>query len=324
MRVLVTGGAGYIGSVICSRLQSHGHEVWVYDDLSRGHRAAVPNGAPLVQGDIRDGRRLGAAIAEHGCDAVIHMAALTEVAESVAEPELYADVNVAGTETVIRACRSAGVPRLVFSSSAAVYGEPAGMPIVEEAPLAPTNPYGESKLAGEHALAAAAEDGGLAFAALRYFNACGADSERGEDHEPESHLIPLALRAVREGQHLKVYGGDYPTPDGTCVRDYVHVVDLAAAHVAALEGLPAVAGVYNLGTGRGDSVLRVLEAARRATGLPLQQRVAPRRPGDPASLVASNELAATRLGWKPQHTLDDAVADAWGWMCRRPAGYGDR
>ncbi len=323
MRVLVTGGAGYIGSVICSRLQSHGHEVWVYDDLSRGHRAAVPSGAALVQGDIRDGRRLGAAIAEHGCDAVIHMAALTEVAESVAEPELYADVNVAGTETVIRACRSAGVPRLVFSSSAAVYGEPTGMPIVEEAPLAPTNPYGESKLAGERALAAAAQDGGLASTALRYFNACGADGERGEDHEPESHLIPLALRAVREGQHLKVYGADYPTPDGTCVRDYVHVVDLAEAHIAALEHLPATSGAFNLGTGDGDSVLEVLAAVEMVTGTPVPHIMAPRRPGDPPVLVAAHDRAASLLGWRPQRHLAQAVADAWAWTRANPQGYED-
>ena len=323
MRVLVTGGAGYIGSVICSRLQAHGHEVWVYDDLSRGHRAAVPRGALLVQGDIRDGRRLGRAIAEHGCDAVLHMAALAEVAESVAQPELYADVNVAGTETVIHACRVAGVQRLVFSSSCSVYGEPAGTPITEDAALAPTHPYGESKLAGERALAATAEDGGFAFAALRYFNACGADGEHGEDHEPESHLIPLALRAVREGQHLRVYGDDYPTPDGTCVRDYVHVVDLAEAHIAALEGLPATSGVFNLGTGDGDSVLEVLAAVEMVTGTPVPHIMAPRRPGDPPALVASHDRAARLLGWRPQRHLAQAVADAWAWMRANPQGYED-
>jgi len=323
MRVLVTGGAGYIGSVICSRLQAHGHEVWVYDDLSRGHRAAVPSGAPLVQGDVRDDRRLGKAIAEQGCDAVIHMAALAEVAESVAEPELYADVNVAGTESVIHACGVAGVQRLVFSSTAAVYGEPAGTPIDEDAALAPTNPYGESKLAGERALAAAAQDGGFAFAVLRYFNACGADGDHGEDHEPESHLIPLALRAVTEGQHLKVYGGDYPTPDGTCVRDYVHVVDLAEAHIAALERLPATSGAFNLGTGDGDSVLEVLAAVEMVTGSPVPHTMAPRRPGDPPELVATHERATRLLSWRPQRHLAQAVADAWAWMRANPQGYED-
>ena len=326
MKVLVTGGAGYIGSVIAARLLADGHQVTVFDDLSRGHRSAVPAGARLVVGDIRDEAAVLVALTSGACSAVVHMAALAEVGESVAEPERYDDVNAGGTRVVAQAALQAGVRRLVFSSTAAVYGEPASVPITETAELRPSNPYGQSKLDAERALAEAAarSSGRLSVTALRYFNACGADGERGEDHDPETHLVPLALRAARDGTELKVFGDDYPTPDGTCVRDYVHVVDLAAAHVAALEGLPAAAGVYNLGTGRGDSVLRVLEAARRATGLPLHQRVAPRRPGDPASLVASNELAATRLGWKPQHTLDDAVADAWGWMCRRPAGYGDR
>jgi UDP-glucose-4-epimerase GalE len=326
MKVMVTGGAGYIGSVICARLLADGHQVTVFDDLSRGHRAAVPVGARLIVGDIRDEAAVLAALTAGGCDAVVHMAALAEVGESVAKPELYHDVNAGGTRVVAQAALRSGVRRLVFSSTAAVYGEPDRVPITESAELRPSNPYGQSKLDAERALAEAAarSSGRLSVTALRYFNACGADGERGEDHDPETHLVPLALRAARDGTELMVFGDDYATTDGTCVRDYVHVADLAAAHIAALKNLPAAAGAYNLGTGRGDSVLRVLEAAEHAAGLPLRRRVAPRRAGDPASLVASNELAALRLGWRPKHTLDDAVADAWEWMCRRPAGYADR
>ena len=320
MNVLVTGGAGYIGSVIAARLLASGHTVTVFDDLSRGHRAAVPAGARLVLGDVRDEAAVLVALESSGCDGIVHMAALAEVAESVALPELYHDVNAGGTAAVARAALRAGVRRLVFSSTAAVYGEPDEVPIPESAPLHPSNPYGQSKLDGEQALAdaVARSDGRLSVVVLRYFNACGADGERGEDHHPESHLVPLAVRAALDGGELQVFGDDYATPDGTCVRDYVHVVDLAAAHVAALE---SPAGTYNLGTGRGDSVLQVLEAVRRASGLPLRWRVAPRRAGDPARLVASSELARSGLRWRPQHTLDDAVADAWAWMSAHPAGY---
>jgi UDP-glucose 4-epimerase len=326
MNVLVTGGAGYIGSVITARLQANGHQVTVFDDLSRGHRTAVPPGARLIVGDIRDEAAVLTALTSGECTAIVHMAALAEVGESVAEPERYHDVNARGTQAVAQAALRAGVRRLVFSSTAAVYGQPARVPITETAALQPSNPYGQSKLDGERALAEAAarSSGRLTVAALRYFNACGADGERGEDHDPETHLVPLALRAARDGTELQVFGDDYPTPDGTCVRDYVHVVDLAAAHVAALQGLPGAAGVYNLGTGRGDTVLRVLDAAQRVAGRPLHRHAAPRRAGDPASLVASNELAGLRLGWKPERTLDDAVADAWQWMCQRPTGYADR
>jgi UDP-glucose 4-epimerase len=325
MNVLVTGGAGYIGSVIATRLLADGHAVTVFDDLSRGHRAAVPPAARLIVGDIRDETAVLAALASGGCDAVVHMAALAEVAESVAKPDLYQNVNAGGTRAVAQAALGAGVRRLVFSSTAAVYGEPAQVPISESAPLRPSNPYGQSKLDGERALSdAAARSGGrLAVTVLRYFNACGADGERGEDHDPETHLVPLALRAARDGTELHVFGDDYATADGTCERDYVHVADLAAAHIAALERLPAAAGAYNLGTGRGDTVLQVLDAAGRASGRTLRRRIAPRRAGDPASLVASNELAGVRLGWKPERTLDDAVADAWAWMRERPAGYAD-
>ncbi len=321
MRVLVTGGAGYIGSVIAARLLARGHAVAVFDDLSRGHLAAVPRGARFERGDIRDAAALRAVLAGVKADAVVHMAALAEVGESVAHPDRYRDVNEGGTAALVDACRGAGVRRVVFSSTAAVYGEPHRVPIEERDELAPTNPYGETKLTGERLLAAASEEGVLAFTALRYFNASGADGEAGEDHSPESHLIPLALAAARDGRELRVFGDDYPTPDGTCVRDYVHVVDLAEAHIAALEGLPTTRGCFNLGTGHGDSVLAVLAAVEDVTGLPVPRAVVARRPGDPPALVASNARAGEELGWSPRRTLRDAVADAWRWMQAYPGGY---
>ena len=321
MHVLVTGGAGYIGSVIAARLLARGHSVTVYDDLSRGHRAAVPDGATFLEGDTRDESHLREALLHSPCDAVVHMAALAEVGESVAQPERYHDVNVNGTAAVIAAARAAAVDRLVFSSTAAVYGEPRRVPIDEHDKLAPTNPYGASKLAGERLLEQARDAGRLAFTALRYFNACGADGPRGEDHDPESHLIPLALAAARDGAVLRVFGNDYPTPDGTCLRDYVHVADLSEAHVLALEALPAVQGAFNLGTGRGDSVKRVLDAVSRVTGLELRREITERRAGDPPALVASGRRAAAGLGWRPRRSLDDAVRDAWTWMQAHPHGY---
>jgi UDP-glucose 4-epimerase len=321
VNVLVTGGAGYIGSVIAARLLARGHNVTVYDNLSRGHEAAVPRAATFVRGDIRDATRLADTLRHAGCSAVVHMAALAEVSESVAEPERYHDVNVHGTAAVIAAAIAAGAGRLVFSSTAAVYGEPEKMPIDEHDRLAPTSPYGETKLAGELLLEEARDSGGLAFTALRYFNACGADDSRGEDHDPETHLIPLALCAARDGWQLKLFGDDYPTPDGTCVRDYVHVADLADAHVAALEALPNVQGAFNLGTGKGDSVHRVLETVAQTTGREVPREVVSRRAGDPPVLVASYRRAAARLAWSPQRTLADAVRDAWIWMKAHPHGY---
>jgi len=324
MRVLVTGGAGYIGSVIVARLVSGGHAVTALDDLSRGHARAVAPGARFVVGDVRDEALVRDLLRAEGCEAVIHMAALAEVAESVARPELYHDVNVGGTEALLVALRAAGVTRLVFSSTAAVYGAPDAVPIAETAALRPENPYGATKLAAERLLAAAATRDGLAFLALRYFNACGADGPCGEDHDPESHLVPLALRAARDGGELQVYGHDYPTPDGTCVRDYVHVVDLAEAHIAALERLPPGGGACNLGTGDGASVLEVLGTVETVTGGALRRRLVSRRPGDPPALVASNDLAARLLGWRPRRTLRDSVADAWAWLRDHPLGYDDR
>jgi UDP-glucose 4-epimerase len=321
LRVLVTGGAGYIGSVIVARLAARGHAVAVYDDLSRGHAAAVPAGVPLVRGDIRDTAAVRAALTGHGCDAVVHMAALAEVAESVAEPERYRSVNVDGTAAVVEAAVASGAARLVFSSTAAVYGAPESTPIDEGDLLAPSNPYGETKLACERLLEHARSRGALSCTALRYFNACGADGTAGEDHDPETHLIPLALRAARDGTPIRVFGADYPTPDGTCVRDYVHVADLADAHIAALEALPGAQGAYNLGTSRGDSVHAVLETVQAVTGMPLRRETAPRRAGDPPVLVAGNRRARQELGWRPRRSLKDAVEDAWAWMCRNPEGY---
>jgi UDP-glucose 4-epimerase len=324
MRILVTGGAGYIGSVIVTRLTARGHDVTVFDDLSRGHAAAVAANVPLVQGDIRDADAVRAALEDGGCEAVVHMAALAEVAESVAEPERYQSVNVDGTGAVLEAAATAGAGRLVFSSTAAVYGAPERTPIDEQDTLAPANPYGDTKLAGEGLLEQARSSGELAATALRYFNACGADGACGEDHDPESHLIPLALRAARDDTRIRVFGDDYPTPDGTCVRDYVHVADLAEAHIAALEALPEVQGSFNLGTGTGDSVQAVLDAVEAVTGLTLARETAPRRAGDPPVLVAGNARAAERLGWRPRRSLTDAVADAWAWMCAHPDGYAKR
>ena len=321
MNVLVTGGAGYIGSVIAARLLARGHAVTVYDDLSRGHRDAVPPARRSSPATCATRSACATPCVRHGCEAVVHMAALAEVAESVREPDRYRDVNVHGTAAVIAAAPAAGAGRLVFSSTAAVYGAPERVPIEEGDAARPSNPYGETKLAGERLLEAARAAGGLAFTALRYFNACGADGELGEDHDPETHLVPLALRAARDGAALPVFGDDYPTADGTCVRDYVHVVDLADAHVAALERLPDVQGAFNLGTGSGDSVRRVLAAVEEVTGSRVRAEVSPRRAGDPPVLVADNRLAGASLGWRPRRSLDDAVGDAWRWMRAHPRGY---
>jgi UDP-glucose 4-epimerase len=324
MRVMVTGGAGYIGSVIATRLIECGHTVAIYDDLSRGHRASVPARAELIVADIRDAATLEAALRQTGSTSVIHMAALAEVGESVEKPDLYFDVNLGGTRALVTAALAAGVERIVLSSTAAVYGAPDRVPITETSPLRPTNPYGETKLAAERILQAAADEGRLSVAALRYFNACGAYGACGEDHRPESHLIPLALRAARDGHALAVYGDDYETRDGTCVRDYVHVADLADAHIAALESLPQCAGATNLGTATGASVLEVLGAVERVTGRSVARSVGPRRPGDPPSLVAANDRARAALGWRPRRTLEDAAGDGWEWMKARPRGYEDR
>ena len=326
--VRVTGGAGYIGAHTAKALHEHGFLPVVYDNLRSGFREAVRWG-PFVEGDIGDRARLGEAIEAHGVKAVIHFAGLIEVGRSVAQPDLFWEVNVAGTTSLLSVMRERGVERLVFSSSAAVYGQGARgslETIAEEAEKAPASPYGDTKLAAEWMIAAQCRAYGLRAVALRYFNAAGADpsGQIGEAHEPETHLIPLAIAAaLGRGKPLTVFGQDFETPDGTCLRDYIHVSDLAAAHVASLE-VELAAGAYealNVGAGRGNSVSEVVEAVGRAVGAPVPHSAGARRPGDPPSLVADPRRARELLGWTPtRSTLDEIVTDALRWE-RAPA-YG--
>lgn len=327
MRVLVTGGAGYIGSHVVKALRAAGHEVTVLDNLSRGHRRAVA-GVPLFQADLSDRSALDWLFAAHPVEAVLHFAALSQVGESQKLPGKYALNNVGGTVTLLEAMVAAGCRTLVFSSTAAVYGAPEKMPIAEDFPLEPTNTYGETKLFIERMLHRFAEAHGLRSIALRYFNAAGADpeGELGEDHDPETHLIPLVLgAALGQRPAIEVFGTDYPTPDGTCLRDYIHVTDLAEAHLLALsalaEGAPSTA--YNLGNGRGFSVKEVIAAAERVTGRPIPVREGPRRPGDPPALVASAARAEAELGWRPRYgDLETIIRTAWEWHRAHPHGYG--
>ena len=325
MEVLVTGGAGYIGSVVVEQLLAAGAErVVVLDDLSTGHAAAVSAPATLVRGDIADASLVKRTIADHGLTSCIHMAAVALVGESVSDPAKYREVNVVRGQALLGAVLDAGVRRFVFSSTAATYGEPPRTPITEEMPTSPTNPYGESKLAFERALAAASARG-LRSVALRYFNAAGATERNGEVHDPETHLIPIVLDVARGRRDaVPVFGEDWPTPDGSCVRDYVHVVDLARAHLLALGAIDAgdPFRVYNLGCGDGFSVKQVVDVARRVTGRPIATKSAPRRPGDPAILVASAAKIRRELGWSPSKaSLEEIVGDAWRWVCARPDGY---
>jgi UDP-glucose 4-epimerase len=318
MRVLVTGGAGYIGSVITDQLLDAGHHVTVYDNFSKGHRDAVAESATLVDADLLNGAVLLDTLRAQRIDAVVHMAASSLVGESMTKPEQYYRNNVIASLGLLDAMRSAGVSRIVFSSTAAVYGEPERQPIRETDAMAPSNPYGESKIAVERAMHWEAVAHGLRFVALRYFNAAGATERRGERHDPESHLIPLVLRAARDPNNpVTVFGTDYPTRDGTCVRDYVHVSDLATAHVAALEALMRETiseDSFNLGCGDGYTVKEVIDAARKVTGRDVAVRMGPRRPGDPAVLVASSDRIRQKLGWSPQQqSLDQIVGSAWKW-----------
>ena len=319
--ILVTGGAGYVGSHACKTLAEAGYQPVVFDNLSRGHREAVRWG-PLIEGDLHDTARVVAALQDHGVTGVMHFAAFAYVGESVGEPEIYYRNNVGGTLALLEAMRRVGVSTIVFSSTCAVYGIPERLPIAETTPKAPLNPYGETKLAIERALHWYAGAYGLRFAALRYFNAAGADSagEIGEDHDPETHLIPRVLRAaLGTGEPVEVYGTDYATPDGTAIRDYIHVTDLGDAHVRALGYLGAGGenGAMNLGTGQGCSVRQVIAAVERVAGRPVPFRESARRPGDPPELVADPALARTRLGWQPRHSdLDTIIRTALAWERR--------
>ncbi|MGH9930754.1 MAG: UDP-glucose 4-epimerase GalE [Pyrinomonadaceae bacterium] len=327
MRVLVTGGAGYIGSVVTEELVKDGHQVVVYDSLYRGHRAAVVRGAEFVKADLADDATLRKTLRSHRVEAVVHMAADSLVGESCEQPAKYYRNNVVNGLVLLDAMRESDVSRIVFSSTAATYGQPDKQPIEETAANEPTNPYGQSKLMFEQTMRWYGEAYNLRFASLRYFNAAGASENCGEDHAPETHLIPIALQvAAGTRAFVEVYGYDYPTPDGTCVRDYIHVIDLARAHILALKSLADDGGgVYNLGCGgAGYSVNQVLEAAREVTGTSIPARVGPRRAGDPAVLIASSEKIKRELGWKPEfQDLRMIIESAWRWMKAHPNGYGE-
>src|ERR1035438_6067960 len=329
---MVTGGAGYIGSTVAGLLAKSGHQALVYDNLSHGRRDLLPHGVEFVEGELADRaviEDLFISAKNHGkpFDAVLHFAALIEAGESMLRPEIFFRNNTASTLTLLEAILAHGPRRVVFSSTAAVYGEPESVPILEDGNLRPTNAYGESKLLVEHMLSWLNRIHGLRYASLRYFNVAGSPEgpdgvTHGEAHEPESHLIPLVLDvALGRRPSIRIYGEDYPAPDGTCIRDYIHVSDLADAHLLALNALESHDRlIFNLGNGRGFSVREVIEAARRVTGHPIPAVVEPRRPGDPAFLIASSEKAVRELGWKPKYTqLDDIIRTAWIWHQKRHA-----
>jgi len=326
VRVLVTGGAGYIGSVVTEELVNDGHEVVVYDNLVKGHARAVVPGATFVNGDLLDAGTLRQTLRDHRVEAVIHMAAYSLVGESCEHPSKYYRNNVVASLVLLDTMRECDVSGIVFSSTAATYGEPLSQPIYETAPTNPTNPYGETKLAFERAMHWAERAYGLRYVSLRYFNAAGASEKCGEDHDPESHIIPIALQAAAgKRPYVEIYGDDYPTPDGTCLRDYIHVIDLARAHILALGALNEGSRIYNLGCGgRGYSVREVIETAREVTDKDIPVRIGPRRAGDPAILIASSDKIKSELGWQPQYQdLRVIVDSAWRWMLAHPDGYAD-
>jgi UDP-glucose 4-epimerase len=324
MKVLITGGAGYIGSVVVAELLRANHEVTVYDDLSHGYRKAVPSAAKFVQGEVADRAKLDSIFSSQPIDAVMHFAAFIEAGESMKFPERFFRNNSASTLTLLEAMLAHKIKNFVFSSTAALYGDPENIPIRETDTLKPTNAYGESKLLVERMLDWFHRIHGFRYASLRYFNAAGATAELGEAHQPESHLIPLILQvALGKRDAISIFGTDYPTHDGTCVRDYIHVADLADAHVLALQALDKASQlIFNIGNGRGFSVREVVEVARKVTGHPIPVIEAPRRPGDPATLVASSEKIKRDLGWKPRFAeLEQIVSSAWEWHKKHPAGY---
>ena len=328
MRILVTGGAGYIGSHTVALLMKSGHDVWVCDNLSTGHTQAVP-AEHLIECDLQHRTWLEQILREHKIEAVVHFAASCYVGESVTDPAKYYNNNLIGTLSLLDAMRAADVQRIVFSSTCATYGVPSRVPITEDEPQEPVNPYGFTKLAIERALIDYGRAYGLGSVALRYFNASGAagNGQLGEDHAPETHLIPLVLQtALGQHRHIQVFGTDYPTPDGTCIRDYIHVEDLADAHLRAVQHIRSgELQAFNLGTGRGYSVREVIELSRKITGRPIAVIEAPRRAGDPPDLVAAADKARRELGWQPRHTtLDTIIETAWRWHREHPRGYGSR
>jgi UDP-glucose 4-epimerase len=323
MKIFVSGGAGYIGSAVAAELLQHGHSVTVYDSLVTGHHQAVPGGAAFVEADLGDAAALKAALASVQFDAVMHFAGFIEAGESMRDPGKYLDNNFVKSLNLIEAAHQAGVPRFVFSSTAAVYRS-SDEPLSEDAPLEPQNLYGETKLMTEQALDWYRRIHGLHYVALRYFNASGALPGRGEGHQPESHLIPLTLQvALGQRQNIAIYGDDYATPDGTCIRDYIHLADLVSAHLLALDALAEQDRlVYNIGSGRGYSVREVIEMARQVTGHAIPAVVQPRRPGDAARLVASPARIERELGWKAAHSsLEEIMRNAWDWHQTHPHGY---
>lgn len=336
MRILVTGGAGYVGSVSVERLLAAGHTLWVLDDLSTGHAPAVPPEATLSRSSYTDEDQLTRLLVDNSIEAILHCAARSLVGESIREPSIYYRANVVGGVALLEAARRAGVDRVVFSSTAAVYGVPAVTPITETTPLDPINPYGESKRTFEGALRWYGSAYGLRSIALRYFNVAGASQLNGEDHDPETHLIPNILAATLSGRPMTLFGDDYPTPDGTPIRDYIHVEDLARAHMLALEATdpanaltgpatgPCEPLVCNLGSGTGFSNRQVVSAAEAVIGRPISVKVGPRRPGDPPILVASPQNAHEKLGWNAsQGTLEQIIGSAWEWLRAHPAGYAE-
>ena len=330
MRILVLGGAGYIGSHTALELVKAGNEVVIADNLVTGYRKAIPEGAKFYEGDLRDSDFLDNLFHQEKIDAVIHFAAYSLVGESVTNPLKYYDNNLYGTKVLLEAMVKNNVGKIVFSSTAATYGEPENIPILESDRTCPTNPYGETKLAMEKMFKWTAEAHGLRYVSLRYFNACGADESGtiGEAHNPESHLIPLILQVPNgKRETISIYGTDYDTPDGTCIRDYIHVTDLAQAHILAVQYLNngGESDIFNLGNGVGYSVREVIETARKVTGHPIPTTETSRRAGDPARLVASSEKAKKILGWKPVHdSLEEIIVSAWNWHKNHPNGYDEK
>jgi UDP-glucose 4-epimerase len=323
MKILVTGGAGYIGSVVVEQLIAGGHQVVVFDNFYQGHRAAIHPEARCVEGNLNNRSALRQVFENDTIEAVMHFASYTLVGESMQKPFMYIGDNVTNGLNLLQEALAHGVRRFILSSTANLFDRPAKIPISEEEAIVPGSPYGESKYLLERILSWLDRTLGLRYAALRYFNAAGASENYGEDHEPETHLIPLVLKvALGKRSHIEIFGDDYPTPDGTCIRDYIHVIDLAQAHILALEALDRGSRVYNLGNGQGFSVRQVIDVARNITGRPIPERVGPRRPGDPAVLIASSEKIRQELGWQPKHpSLESIIQSAWQWHLRNPNGY---